>query len=463
MQNFSLAQTTAFAKHTPPAYTYAPGAVSGSITRHWLAFVKLIDIKREEWPAFIWSFSYFFFLLCAYYVLRPVRDEMGIQGGIKNLPWLFTGTFIGMLVVTPLFGWISSRWPRRQFLPAVYLFFIVNIVLFYFAMQSRELDKTAVAAAFFIWLSVFNYFVVSVFWSFMTDVFDNASAKRLFGAIAAGGSIGAMTGPVITASLVKLVGVPNLLLISGSLMCCAVACIIGLGRWATQHADAGHKDEAALGGGVLDGIRLAFASPYLMTICGYVALLQLLGNYFYLEQLRVVSESLTSSAERTQLFAQLDLGVNTITLLGQIFITSALLRRMGLIFCLILLPILGVFTLGITGLLPTLAVISVSTVIRRACEFAIGKPAREILFTVVSRQERYKAKNVIDTVVSRGSDVVSTWGHAGLRGLGMTTAQMAFSGIPLCLVLIGAGIYLGRQQEARSKPAVDVAPLAAAT
>jgi AAA family ATP:ADP antiporter len=136
---------------------------------------------------------------------------------------------------------------------------------------------------------------------------------------------------------------------------------------------------------------------------------------------------------------------------------------MGLIFCLILLPILGVFTLGITGLLPTLAVISVSTVIRRACEFAIGKPAREILFTVVSRQERYKAKNVIDTVVSRGSDVVSTWGHAGLRGLGMTTAQMAFSGIPLCLVLIGAGIYLGRQQEARSKPAVDVAPLPATT
>jgi AAA family ATP:ADP antiporter len=310
---------------------------------------------------------------------------------------------------------------------------------------------------------VFNYFVVSVFWSFMTDVFDNASAKRLFGAIAAGGSIGAMSGPVITASLVTEIGVPNLLLISASLMGCAVACIIGLGRWATLQAAAGHQDEAALGGGMLDGLRLAFATPYLLTICGYVALLQLLGNYFYLEQLRVVSESLATPAERTQLFAQLDLGVNTITLLGQIFITSALLRRMGLIFCLILLPILGVFTLGITGLVPTLAVISVSTVIRRACEFAIGKPAREILFTVVSRQERYKAKNVIDTVVSRGSDVVSTWGHAGLRGLGMTTAQMAFCGIPLCVVLIGAGVYLGRQQEARSKPAGDDAALAATT
>ena len=417
--------------------------------KHGSTVVKLIDIKREEWPAFLWSFTYFFFLLCAYYVLRPVRDEMAIQGGIKNLPWLFTGTFAGMLVVTPLFGWIASRWPRRQFLPAVYIFFIANIALFYFAMQSKTLDMTSVAAAFFIWLSVFNYFVVSVFWSLMTDVFDNASAKRLFAAIAAGGSIGAMTGPIITAALVKQIGVPNLLLISATLMGCAVICIIGLGRWATRQAAVGHQDEAALGGGMLDGIRLAFASPYLLTICGYVALLQLLGNYFYLEQLRVVSESLTTPAERTQLFAQLDLGVNTITLLAQIFITSALLRRMGLIFCLILLPILGVFTLGITGLIPTLAVISVSTVIRRACEFAIGKPAREILFTVVTRQERYKAKNVIDTVVSRGSDVVSTWGHAGLRGLGMTTAQMAFAGIPLCLVLIGGGIYLGREQEKR--------------
>jgi len=421
--------------------------------------VKLIDIKREEWPAFLWSFAYFFFLLCGYYVLRPVRDEMGIQGGLRNLPWLFTGTFIGMLLVTPLFGWISSRWPRRQFLPAVYLFFIANLLFFFFAMQSDALDKTAVAAGFFIWLSVFNYFVVSVFWSFMTDIYDSVTAKRLFGAIAAGGSIGAMTGPIITAALVKQIGIPNLLLISACLLGAAVICIVGLGRWAHQRQQerqgAGQPDEASeqkLGGGILDGIRLAFASPYLMTICGYIFMLQGIGTYFYLEQVRVMAENIPSSADRTQLFAQLDLAVNGITLITQVFITSTLLRRAGLVFCLILLPILAVFTLGVTGLLPTLAVISVSTVIRRACEFAIGKPAREILFTVVSRQERYKAKNVIDTVVSRGSDVVSTWSHAGLRGLGMSTSQMAFAVIPLCFVMIGAGVYLGRQQEARSKP-----------
>ena len=422
--------------------------------------MKLIDIKREEWPAFIWSFLYFFFLLCAYYVLRPVRDEMGIQGGIKNLPWLFTGTFVGMLIVTPLFGWVSSRWPRRTFLPLVYLFFISNLLAFYAAMQTQSFDATAIAAAFFIWLSVFNYFVVSVFWSFMTEVFDSDSAKRLFGAIAAGGSIGAMVGPLITSELVKEAGVPNLLLIATVLMLCVIACVIGLGRWAAQHTAnrPGHEhDEDAMGGGILDGIKLAFASPYLLTICGYVALLQLLGNYFYLEQLRVIAESIPTSAERTQLFARLDLFVNTITLFSQLFITSALVRRVGLIFCLILLPLLAIFTLGITGLMPTLAVICVSTVIRRASEFAIGKPAREILFTVVSREERYKAKNVVDTVISRGSDVVSTWGHAGLRGLGMSTAQMAFSAIPLCIVMIGAGVYLGRSQQQRRKHEQEMA------
>lgn len=428
--------------------------------------MKLIDIKQDEWPAFLWSFAYFFFLLCAYYVLRPVRDEMGIQGGIRNLPWLFTGTFVGMLLVTPLFGWISSRWPRRQFLPAVYLFFIANLFGFYVAMQDKSLDVMQVAAGFFIWLSVFNYFVVSVFWSFMTDIYDNVTAKRLFGAIAAGGSVGAMTGPLITAALVKSIGIPNLLLISALLLGCAVVCVVGLGRWAKQRQAARaaassansvspEDAEKAMGGGILDGIRLALASPYLLAICGYIFTLQALGTFFYLEQVRIMAETMSSSAERTQLFAQLDLAVNTITLITQVFITGALLRKIGLIFGLVILPIIAVFTLGITGLMPTLVVVSIASVIRRACEFAIGKPAREILYTVVSRQERYKAKNFIDTVVSRGSDVVSTWSHAGLRGLGMSTAQMAIAVIPVCFVMIGAGVYLGRQQERRAKDIVE--------
>jgi AAA family ATP:ADP antiporter len=421
--------------------------------------LKLIDVKRDEWPAFLWAFAYFFFLLCAYYVLRPVRDEMGIQGGIKNLPWLFTGTFVGMVLVTPLFGWVSSRWPRRTFLPVVYLFFIANLLLFYAAMQSPSLDKTSVAASFFIWLSVFNYFVVSVFWSFMTDVFDSGRAKRLFAGIAAGGSIGAMVGPIITSELVKQIGIPNLLLISALLLGAAIVCIAGLGRWATRHKAPGENrlEDEPLGGNLLDGVKLAFQAPYLLTICGYIMISQTLGTFFYLEQLRLMSELMPSSADRTQLFARLDLAVNVLTLLVQVFITSALVRRLGLVFCLTILPAIAVFSLGVVGIVPTLVVVSIFTVVRRSTEFAISKPAREILFTVVTREERYKAKNVIDTMVSRGGDLVSTWGHAGLRALGMGTAQMAYSAIPLALVMLGAGVYLGRAQQQR-QDARAVAP-----
>ena len=413
--------------------------------------MKLIDIERDEWPAFLWAFAYFFFLLCAYYVLRPVRDEMGIQGGIKNLPWLFTGTFVGMVLVTPLFGWVTSRWPRRTFLPVVYLFFIANLLVFYGAMQSPTLGTTSVAAAFFIWLSVFNYFVVSVFWSFMTDVFDSGRAKRLFAGIAAGGSIGAMVGPIITSELVKQIGIPNLLLISAALLGGTIVCIAGLGRWATKHKAPGENrlEDEPLGGNLLDGIKLAFKAPYLLTICGYIMLSQGLGAFFYLEQLRLMSEFMPSSADRTQLFARLDLAVNVLTLVVQVFITSALVRRLGLVFCLTLLPAMAVISLGITGLIPTLVTVSVFTVIRRSTEFAISKPAREMLFTVVTREERYKAKNVIDTVVSRGGDLIATWSHAGMRSFGMGTAQMALAAIPLSLVMLAGGIYLGRAQQQR--------------
>ncbi|MBL8513515.1 MAG: MFS transporter [Betaproteobacteria bacterium] len=409
----------------------------------------MFDVRREEVPALLWAFCYFFCLLCAYYVLRPVRDEMGIQGGLHNIQWLWTGTFVGMLIVTPLFGWITSRWPRRTFLPLVYLFFIANLVLFYFAMLSESLDKQWVAASFFIWLSVFNYFVVSVFWSFMTDIFDSSSAKRLFGAISAGGSIGAMTGPVITATLVKQIGIPNLLLISAVLMGCAIVCVVGLGRWARNTSTDKDADAKAMGGSVLDGIRLAARSPYLLSICGYMFLLQALGTFFYLEQVRIMAENISSSAERTQLFAQLDLAVNTLTLLTQLFATGTLLKRFGVVVCLSIVPALCVVTLGITAIWPTLMVISIGTVLRRACEFAVGKPAREILFTVVSRAERYKSKNFIDTVVSRGADVVSTWSNSGLRGLGLGASQIAIVCIPLSVGMIAVGMYLGREQEKR--------------
>jgi ATP:ADP antiporter, AAA family len=429
-------------------------------------FRAFVDVKKEEWVAFVWAFFYFFFLLCAYYVLRPVRDEMGIQGGLKNLPWLWTGTFVGMLAITPLFGWISSKWPRRQFLPIVYIFFIANLLFFYAAMKTESFNKQVVAASFYIWISVFNYFVVSVFWSFMTDVFNSERAKRLFGGIAAGGSIGAMLGPLITAALVKQIGVPNLLLISATLLGVTIICIMGLGNWATRRSgmtDAERVAEAAkeqaIGGGFLDGVKLLFKSPYLWAISGYILLGQALGTYFYLEQLRVVAETIKDSAERTQLFAQLDLAVNSIALFTQLFITSALVRRAGLVFCLTVLPAVGVLSLGLTAVMPTLAVIAVCGVVRRAMEFSISKPAREILFTVVTREERYKAKNVMDTVVSRGGDLISNWTHAGVCSFGFAMSSMALMAIPFAILMVGVGAYLGRSQQQREKSTPVLAPV----
>lgn len=413
----------------------------------------VLDIRREEWPAFAGAFLYFFLVLCAYYVLRPVREEMAIQAGLKNITWLYTGVFVGMLLMTPLFGWISSRLPRRIFLPVVYLFFSSNLVLFYSAMKGQLplIDAAQTAIAFFIWLSIFNYMVVSVFWSFMTDIFNDLSAKRLFGAIAAGGSAGAMVGPIITGTLVTAIGIPNLLLISATLLISCIGCIVYLNRWAVTHVDTqrGNAD-AAIGGGVLDGLKLTFSSPYLLGICLYVMLLQMVGNVFYVEQLRVVSIELSTPALRTQFFAQLDLVVNALALFIQLFITSAMLRKLGIVFCLTVLPIIGVILLTVTGLAPTLMVIAVCTVIRRTAEFAIAKPAREVLFTVTSRDERYKAKNVVDTVVSRGADAVATWTTAGLRGLGLGTSQITLAAIPLALAMVGFGVYLGRQQQKRA-------------
>lgn len=404
----------------------------------------LFDVRPHEWRVVIASFLYFFFLLAAYYVLRPIRDEMGIQAGVRNLPWLFTGTFVGMLCTVPIFGWAVSRFPRRVLVPAVYYFFIVNLAVFY-GLFTAKLEPAKTAIAFFIWLSVFNYFVVSVFWMLMADLFKNEDAKRLFGLIAAGGSIGAITGPAITALFVEQLGIPPLFLISSLLLFGATLCVHYL-TLKTPAANTAANNQA-IGGGILAGVRLLFANPYLLAIAGYIMLLQILGTFFYLEQISIISQELKSPLERTELFAKIDTAVNVLTLALQIFVTGHLVRKVGLTVCLVLLPVLAAISLVFVGLMPTLMVVAVGTVIRRASEFAIAKPAREVLYTVITREERYKSKNVIDTVVSRGGDVVSSWSHAQIKALGLSTSQMAYATIPFALAMIGAGLFLGRRHE----------------
>jgi len=422
------------------------------------ALRRVVDADPEERRAVGWSFLYFFCLLSGYYVLRPLRDEMGIAGGVQHLQWVFTGTFLAMLAAVPLFGAIAARFPRRRFLPWVYYFFIANILTF-FALFKIGADREIVARAFFIWTSVFNLFVVSVFWSFMADLYSNAQARRLFGLIAAGGSAGAIVGPAATALLAAPLGPVNLLLASCALLGGAVICIhrlIGLAQSETTQAkpgagrDADQAPPAAerpLGGSVLSGIALVFRSSYLLGICLFIWLYTTLSTFIYFEQAYIVRAAYDDPAQRTALFASIDLAVNVITILLQALIAGRMMKRAGVTATLALIPLLvagGFVGLGLAPLLPVLIAFQV---LRRAGDYGITRPAREVLFTVVGRETKYKAKNFIDTVVYRAGDAVSGWAFAGLKALGVTLTGIAYIAVPVSLAWFATAWFLGRKQE----------------
>ncbi len=391
----------------------------------------------------LWSFAYFFCLLCSYYVLRPVRDEMGIQAGVGNLPWLFTATFFAMLAAAPLFGWVSSRFPRRHFLPLVYLFFVANLLLFYVLFR-RKTELEVTTKAFFVWVSVFNLFVVSVFWSFMADLYDTGQARRLYGFIAAGGSLGAITGPALTTVLASSLGPVNLLLVSAGFLMAAVYCIRRLSGWAAVSSHALPRDKL-VGGGVLDGIKLVAGSPYLLGICLYVVFYSTLSTFLYFQQQTIVKATIASSEERTALFASLDLIVNFGTFVLQLVLFSRFLQRFGLAAGLILVPVFSVAGFLALGFVPTLAVLIVFGVLRRIGEFTISKPARETLFNALFADEKYKAKNFMDTAVYRAGDMASGWIFTGLQQAGIALAGISFLSVPLSAVWAGTGLWLARR------------------
>ena len=411
---------------------------------------RVVRVEAAEVAAALWSFGYFFCVLCGYYILRPVRDEMGIQAGVEQLQWLFTGTFLTMLAVVPMFGWLSSRFPRRQFMPAAYIFFAINLLIF-FALFNAEVSPQNTARAFFIWLSVFNLFVVSVFWSFMADLFSNAQARRLFGFIAAGGSTGAIAGPIITATAAPLIGSTLLLPISACFLLAAVLCILRLSTWSLKQQPANPAPEndirKPIGGSIFGGITLLLRSDYLLGIGLYVILFTLLSTFLYFQQAYIVSEAISDPEQRIAVFALIDLVVNSVTILGQLLVVSRIIGRFGVTVTLMLLPIVAIVGFFVLGLFPTLAVLIVFGCIRRAGEYAISKPAREILFTVISREEKYKVKNFIDTVLVRGGDAVSGWLFEGLRLLGLGLSGISFVAVPVAVLWTTTAYLLGRRQE----------------
>ena len=413
--------------------------------------IKSVRVEALEVRALLWSFSYFFALLCSYYMIRPLRDEMGILGGVENLQWLFSGTLLAMTAAIPLFGWVSSRYPRRQFLPYIYSFFIFMLLLFYILMRQQDIPLN-VARAFFIWTSVFNLFVVSVFWSFMTDLFNNEQARRLFGFIAAGGSVGAITGPALTALLVQPLGNHNLLPVSALFLAWSLVCINRLANWSDSNPNAVDQTpqtepEQPIQGSVWSGITLVVRSPYLLGIGLLMILFTTLATFLYLMQAQIIRDAFVDSDQRTAVFAAIDLAVNTLTLLVQIFFTSRLIRWLGLPLVLALVPLVLAVGFLLLGISPLLSILLLVQVIRRAGNYALMRPAREMLYVVLSREEKYRAKNVIDTVVYRLGDAVSAWIYTGMRSLGLGLSAIAFIAVPLALIWAWIAFGLGKKQE----------------
>jgi AAA family ATP:ADP antiporter len=425
--------------------TAAPDRPAGKLARR---LERAAQIRRGEVALLAWSFAYFFCLLAAYYMVRPVRDEMAVQFGVERMQHLFSGTFVTMVALIPAFGWVASRLPVQRLLPLVYGIVIAVLLLFWGALRSG-LPQDEVAPYFFVFVSVFNLFVVSVFWSFMADIWSTEAARRLFGVISAGGSLGAIAGPAVAGLLVQSTGLTGLLLASAGTLALALVCIGALlklsGRRGVLSTAGEGEPKASLWIGAIRVVR----SPYLLGIAVFLLSYTVLGTLLYFLQLSLVGSAISDSTERTQLFANVDLAVNVLTLVLQLFVTGQLLSRIGATAMLAALPalsIVGLTALAVWTLLPVLVVFGV---LRRAGEFAISKPTRETLFTVVDHDDKYQAKNVIDTVIHRGGDAAASWFTAGLKAAGLGLGGMAWVGVPIAVGWLAVAWALGRAHERR--------------
>src|SRR5580698_4312596 len=423
----------------------APGSVSHRLLS------RIIDVRPNEVPALAWSWLYIFSLLSSYYIMRPIRDQMGIAGGVNNLQWLFTGTLIGMLLLNLPFSYLVKTFPREKFISISYRFFSANILLFALALYSANPEQTIwVGRIFFIWTSIFNLFVVSIFWQMIVEIFTSDQGERLFGFIAAGATLGAISGSVFTVSTIEHMA-PGYLMVGAALMLeVAVFCVRRLSGLSAALAERPQIDapQAPIGGTLLGGIRDALSSSYLLNVSLFLLLYAVTSTFLYFQQAAVVSHSFESRAAQTAFFASVDLGVNLLTLAVQLFLTGRILKRFGVGTTLSLLPLFSVLGFAAVALIPTLASVVGFNMIRRAGNFAIARPTREVLFTVVPREDRYKAKSFIDTAVYRFGDQLGAWSVPTLAWLGLeglTATSIVAAALSGCW--LANSWWLGRRQE----------------
>ena len=423
----------------------APGSLPGRAA-------QALGIPQEELAPAACGFAFFFFLFCGYFMLRPIRETMGIQAGVDQLQWLFTATFVAMLAVVPLFGWLSARVPRAMLVTWVYAVFALSMAAFAALLYLRPGSVWA-ARSFYVWLSVFNLFVVSIAWSLMADVFRMESAKRLFALIAAGASAGGLAGPLLGGLLAGALGPAGLLLLSALLLTATLPLKRWLLRWrAANREDAAPDDmRQPIEGSILAGISRIFQSPYLLGISLLVILLATLNTFLYMEQARLVAHAFADTAQRIRVFSALDFTVQALSLASQIFITGRVATRLGLRFLLTAVPLTMTVAFLALAAFPVFGVLAAAMIVRRVGEYALIRPGREMLFTAVPPEDKYKTKNVIDTVVYRAGDAASGWVKAGVDTLGYGVALVAALGAICALAAAAVGHSLGRTADRRNE------------
>jgi len=419
---------------------------------------RVVDIRAHEVRAVITSFAFFFFLLSAYFVLRPMRDAVAAASGVSKLPWLFMGTLTATLALNPLFSWLVTRISVRRVIPISYQFFAANIVVFYVVLRSVGEGSPAgvwTGRVFFVWTSVFALFNTSIFWCLMADAFRSEQAKRLFGFISVGGTLGSILGSAVTAALADRIGAVNVLLVSTVLLEMAVLTVVRYPLTGHGEARAG-RDSDVIGGSVWSGFRAVGQSRYLLGICVFLLLYTIGSTVLYFAQSEIVGRSYADTSARTAILAKLELAAQLLTVLTQLFLTGRLIRWIGLAMALALLPIVSIVGFGLLGVFPVFATLGTFIVARRGANFAITNPAMEVLFTVVPREDKYKAKNIIETFVYRGADQLAAWLYAGLAALGLSLAGISFVAVPLSGIWLLLGLWLGRKQWALAEGGVSL-------
>ena len=407
-----------------------------------------LGIREDELGPAACGFAFFFFLFCGYFMLRPIRETMGIQAGVDQLQWLFTATFVAMLAVAPLFGWLSARVPRATLVSWVYAVFALAMAGFGAVLHLLPGSAWA-ARVFYVWLSVFNLFVVSIAWSLMADVFRMESAKRLFALIAAGASAGGLCGPLLGGLLAGALGPAGLLLLSALLLAATLPLKARLLRWraADRQGMANDDMRRPIEGSILAGLSGVFRSRYLMGISLLVILLATLNTFLYMEQARLVADAFPDTAQRIRVFSMLDFAVQSLSLLSQVFVTGRVAARLGLRFLLAAVPLAMAAGFLVLAAYPVFGVLAAVMIARRVGEYALIRPGREMLFTTVPPEDKYKTKNVIDTVVYRAGDAASGWVKAGVDMLGHGAALVALLGAAFALGAAAVGYALGRRAD----------------